>query len=166
MKRLTAYLALLAILWLTPAFALDTGDPIPALKATTLDGQPFDLSAQKGKVVVLNLWATWCTPCRVEMPALDKFYAKYRDRNVVVFGLDENDPDDLEEVKKVMADFTYPAALGQAAALNDIRMPRVLPITYVIDTKGVIRAKLWPGGTPVTEENLEKAVDPLLTAAP
>ena len=166
MKQLTASLVLLAALWFAPALALDTGDPIPALKTTTLDGQPFDLSALKGKVVVLNLWATWCTPCRTEMPALDKFYAKYRDRGVVVFGLDENDPDDVEEVKKVMADFSYPAALGQSAPVNDIRMPRVLPLTYVIDAKGVIRAILWPGGTPVTEENLEKAVDPLLSATP
>jgi thiol-disulfide isomerase/thioredoxin len=166
MRKRWTCLSLASILWLTPAFALDTGDPIPALKATTLDGQAFDLSALKGKVVVLNLWATWCTPCRTEMPALDKFYVQYRDKGVVVFGLDENDPDDVAEVKKVMADFSYPAALGQAAAVNDIRMPRVLPITYVIDTQGVIRSKLWPGGTPVTEENLEKAVTPLLPSVP
>ena len=125
----------------------------------------FDLDALRGKVVVLNLWATWCAPCRTEMPALDAFYAKYRGRGLVVFGLSENDAADAAEVQKVMQAFSYPAALAAGASVDGIRMPRVLPITYVIDVKGVIRAKLWPGGTPVTEENLEKAVLPLLPAA-
>ncbi len=138
---------------------------MPEVKATTLDGQAFDLDALKGKVVVLNLWATWCAPCRTEMPALDAFYAKYQARGLVVFGLSENDAADTAEVKKVMDSFSYPAAMAASAAVDEIRMPRVLPITYVIDTKGVIRSKLWPGGTPVTEENLEKAVSALLPPA-
>ena len=162
MSRLFACLAFGAALWLPAALALDVGDAAPALKSTTLDGQPFDLAALKGRVVVLNLWATWCSPCRTEMPALDAFYAKYRDKGVAMLGLDENDPDDVAEVRKVMADFHYPALMAQGAALNDFRTPRVLPMTYVIDAQGVIRARLWPGGTPVTEENLEKAVQPLL----
>jgi len=162
MRRLLACLAFGAALWLPVALALDVGDAAPALKSITLDGQPFDLAALKGKVVVLNLWATWCSPCRMEMPALDAFYAKYRDKGVAMLGLDENDPDDIAAVREVMAGFHYPALMAQGAAVNDFRTPRVLPITYVIDTAGVIRAKLWPGGTPVTEENLEKAVQPLL----
>lgn len=166
MKHLAPCLALLTALWLTQALALDTGDTVPDLKAPTLDGQPFDLGALRGKVVVLNLWATWCSPCRVEMPALEAFHAKYQARGVMVLGLNENDPDDIAEVKKVMAGFTYPAILAGTAPLNGFRTPRVLPITYVIDAKGVIRARLWPGGTPVTEENLEKAVLPLLSSAP
>lgn len=164
MKTLLACLLLLPGLWLTPALALDVGDQVPALKVTAFDGQVFDLGALKGKVVVLNLWATWCTPCRIEMPALDAFYAKYRARGVVLFGLNENDAGDVDEVRKVMGAFSYPAALAAGAPVDDLRTPRVLPITYVIDTKGVIRAKLWPGGTPVTEENLEKAVLPLLSS--
>jgi cytochrome c biogenesis protein CcmG, thiol:disulfide interchange protein DsbE len=156
---------LLAALWLTPALALDVGDTVPALKAPTFNGQEFDLAALRGKVVVLNLWATWCSPCRVEMPALETFYAKFRGRGVTVIGLNENDPTDLAEVKQVMAGFSYPAVMAATAPVNDFRTPRVLPITYVIDAQGVIKAKLWPGGTPVTEENLEKAVLPLLPAA-
>ena len=165
MRRLSACLALTTALWLAPALALDVGDTVPALQAPTLDGQAFDLAALKDKVVVLNLWATWCPPCRTEMPALDAFYTKFRARGVLVLGLDENDPEDAAEVKKVMAGFSYPAVMGETAPVNGFRMPRVLPITYVIDTHGVIKAKLWPGGTPVTEENLEKAVLPLLAPA-
>jgi cytochrome c biogenesis protein CcmG, thiol:disulfide interchange protein DsbE len=162
MRRLFACPMLLAALWLVPALALDVGDTAPALKAPTLDGKPFDLAALKGQVVVVNLWATWCSPCRIEMPALDTFYAKYRGHGVTVVGLNENDSADLAEVKQVMAGFNYPAVMAGTAPVNDFHTPRVLPITYVIDTRGVIKAKLWPGGTPVTEESLEKAVLPLL----
>jgi thiol-disulfide isomerase/thioredoxin len=162
-KSARACFGLVALLWLCAAAALDTGDAAPALKGVTLDGKPFDLAALKGKVVVVNLWATWCTPCRQEMPLLDAFAKKYATRGVVVLGLDENDPADAGEVQNVMAAFSYPALMAESAPTNDFRQPRVLPITYVIDTSGVVRAKLWAAGTPVTEENLEKALAPLLT---
>lgn len=163
MKRtVTAILTLGAVLTLAPAAALDTGDKAPALVATQLDGKEFDLTAEKGHVVILNLWATWCGPCRDEMPVLDGFYRKFGSQGVVVFGLSEDDADQLAEVRTAMTAFTYPAGLARSARVNGIRMPRILPITYVIDAQGVIRAKLWPGGTPVTEDNLEKAVAPLL----
>ena len=145
-----------------PARALDSGDAAPTLSATTLDGKPFDLATLHGKVVVFNLWASWCPPCRDEMPQLDAFARKFAARGVVVFGLSEDSIDQTDEVREAMKPFTYPAALARGAKDNGFRMPRVLPITYVIDAQGVIRAKLWPGGTPVTEENLEKAVQPLL----
>ncbi len=151
-----------ACLLAAPAWALDTGDAAPALHVVTLDGKPFDLASLHGKVVVFNLWATWCPPCRDEMPQLDAFYRKYAARGVVVFGLSEDSIDQADEVRETMKPFTYPAALAQGAQENGFRTPRVLPITYVIDAEGVIRAKLWPGGTPVTEANLEQAVEPLL----
>ena len=155
---------LLACLTLVPTAvsALDTGDTAPELDATTLGGTVFTLAAQKGKVVVFNLWATWCTPCRDEMPQLDAFYRKFAARGVVVFGLSEDSVDQAGDVREAMKPFTYPVALARAARDNGFHMPRVLPITYVIDAQGVIRAKLWPGGTPVSEANLEKAVLPLL----
>jgi len=161
-----ALLLCLALVWLPAASALDVGDTAPALKGMTLDGKPFDLAALKGKVVVLNLWATWCGPCREEMPALDAFAKRYGARGVLVVGLDENDPEDVAEVRKVMTAFSYPALMAETAPTNDFHQPRVLPITYVIDATGVIRARLWPAGTPVTEANLEKAVTPLLPATP
>jgi cytochrome c biogenesis protein CcmG/thiol:disulfide interchange protein DsbE len=153
---------LLTAACLPAALALDTGDVAPAMRAQALDGAAFDLASQKGKVVVVNLWATWCVPCRDEMPVLDTFYRKYRGRGVLVFGLSEDDRGDLDEVHKAMMPFAYPAALARDAQENGFRLPRALPVTYVIDREGVVRAKLWVGGTPVTEENLEKAVEPLL----
>lgn len=161
--RLTA--CCLALIAASAFAAPEPGDPAPALTVTQLDGKPFDLNALKGHVVVLNLWATWCEPCRKEMPALDGFYKKYHDRGVVVFGLSEDDTDAAAEVRATMAAFSYPAALARGAHDNGFHMPRALPLTYIIDATGVIRATLWPGGTQVTEENLEKAVEPLLLSA-
>jgi len=164
MRRLPSLAALLALLWLPAAAALDVGDPAPALKGSTLDGKPFDLAALKGKVVVVNQWATWCGPCREEMPLLDAFAKRYAAKGVVLVGLDEDDAKDEPEVRKVMAAFSYPAVLAESAATDAFHAPRVLPVTYVIDATGVVRAKLWAGSTPVTEESLERAVTPLLPA--
>ena len=162
-----ALLLCLSLLWLPAASAtLDAGDAAPALKGTTLDGKAFDLTGLKGHVVVLNLWATWCGPCREEMPALDAFATQYAARGVLVVGLDEDDAKDRAEVQKVMAAFHYPALMAADASTDDFHQPRVLPMTYVIDAQGTIRARLWPATTPVTVANLEKAVTPLLSAKP
>lgn len=155
------------LLWLSASSAAPgVGDAAPTLQGTTLDGKPFDLAALKGKVVVLNLWATWCGPCREEMPALDGFATQYAARGVVVVGLDEDEAKDSAEVQKVMAAFHYPALMAVSAVSDDFHQPRVLPMTYIIDAQGVIRARLWPAATPVTEANLEKTVTPLLPAKP
>ncbi|HEY1773981.1 MAG TPA: TlpA disulfide reductase family protein [Gammaproteobacteria bacterium] len=155
------------LLWLPVASAaLDAGDAAPALKGTTLDGKAFDLAALKGKVVVLNQWATWCGPCREEMPVLDAFATQYAAHGVVVVGLDEDDPKDEAEVRKVMAAFHYPAVMAANTTTDDFHQPRVLPMTYVIDATGTIRSRLWPGSTPVTAASLEKAVTPLLGVKP
>src|SRR5579859_2292340 len=125
-----ALLICLTLAWASAA--LDVGDAAPALKGATLDGKPFDLAALKGKVVVLNLWATWCGPCREEMPSLDAFARQYAARGVMVVGLDEDDAKDEAEVRKVMAAFHYPALMAASAASDDFHQPRVLPMTYVI----------------------------------
>jgi cytochrome c biogenesis protein CcmG, thiol:disulfide interchange protein DsbE len=151
--------------YVEPASALDVGDRLPALVVTTLDGKQVDLSALRGKVVVLDLWATWCEPCREEMPVLDAFYRQYQNRGVLVFGLSEDAVADLDAVRKVMTTFSYPAALARQAKVNKLRNPRVLPITYVIDQNGVVRAKLWVGGSSMTARNLAAAVVPLLPVA-
>ena len=89
MKRpMIAAFALIGLLSLMPAMALDSGDAAPALVLRQLDGKEFDLAAQKGHVVLVNLWATWCQPCRDEMPVLDRFYVKHEDQGVVVRGMD------------------------------------------------------------------------------
>jgi len=145
------------------ASAPDVGQAAPALVVPELSGAPFDLSRLRGKVVIVNFWATWCSPCRAEMPTLDAFYRRYHDRGVELLGLSIDDSGDQGAVEKVMRKFSYPAALMSAAKTNGFGMPLAVPMTYIIDSTGVVRARILAGKTAVTEQSLAQAVGPLLS---
>jgi cytochrome c biogenesis protein CcmG, thiol:disulfide interchange protein DsbE len=142
------------------------GEPAPVLKATELDGQAFDLSAEHGKVVIVNFWATWCPPCRAEMPALDGFYRAFRDRGLVLIGLSVDRWADRAKVGALMRQYSYPAAMINEVLANDFPRPREIPITYVIDRTGMLRAILRPGRIAVTPKTLAETVLPLLLKQP
>ena len=113
-----------------------TGRPAPPLVGRTLDGQRFDLAALRGRVVVINLWATWCGPCREEMPALDAFSRQYASRGVVVVGLTEDKPQALPMAQRIMGSFVYPAVPAATATEDGFGMPPSLPVTVVIGRTG------------------------------
>ena len=127
-----------------------------------LNGDTFDLGSQHGKVVVVNFWATWCPPCRKEMPVLDTFYRKHHPQGIEVVGVSIDRPRDAAEVHSVMQSFSYPAAMLNDAKVNEFGTPDALPETFVVDSKGIVRAKLTPEQSPVTENNLAGLVLPLL----
>lgn len=141
------------------------GQPAPKLAVTELDGTAFNLADLRGHVVILNMWATWCGPCRLEMPALDAFYRQYHARGVEMIGLSADRPRDRGEVTKAMAAFTYPAAMLNDAHPNGFGTPNILPMTYVIDADGIVRAQMRPSETPITAQSLADVVGPLLPAA-
>jgi len=145
--------------------APEIGRAAPPLVVQQLDGREFDLSAHRGNVVILNIWATWCPPCRAEMPALDSFYRQHRDEGVDVIGLSADDPRDRRSVVKVMQGFSYPAALASDSKVDGFDSPAVLPVTYVVGVDGIIAAVLKPGKTPITEEALARLVLPMLPNA-
>ena len=89
-------LAGLFLLNVAPAAAeLQEGMPAPAVRAELLGGGTFDSAQQRGKVIVLNFWATWCKPCREEMPALDAFYRAHRAEGLDVIAISIEGPGDL-----------------------------------------------------------------------
>jgi peroxiredoxin len=139
------------------------GQPAPQLIVPQLDGREFDLAKLRGKVVLVNVWATWCSPCRVEMPTLNAFYRRYHSRGLDVLGLSIDEAPDTAQVHQVMRQFSYPAALASAARVNGFGQPIAVPVTYVIDAQGVIRAQLQAEGpSGVSRQALEQAVLPLL----
>ena len=156
----------LLTLWLGAATSVaasdDVGKPAPALIVKQLDGHDLDLAALRGKVVVLNFWATWCPPCRAEMPMLEEFYQKHASEGVTVVGLSADDPHERKAVNRAMQGLTYPAALLVDAKPNGFGTPKALPITYIIGPDGVIRARFLPTKKGITEQDLATAVMPLL----
>jgi len=149
------------------ALSAAAADPAPALVAPTLAGTAFDLSAQRGHVVVINFWATWCVPCRAEMPAFDAFYKKHRDEGLEMIGLSVDTPAALAKVKQVAGMVSYPIAVARDAQTNGFPAPSALPITYIIDRKGLVKAVLMPEDDKgLDEAKLDKIVAPLLKNGP
>jgi len=87
--------------------ATEVGQTAPPLIVRELDGQSFDLAAQRGKVVLVDFWATWCPPCRQEMPVLDAVYRRYRDQGLAVIGVSVDSSHDRSAVGKLMQAFAY-----------------------------------------------------------
>lgn len=144
------------------AHALDAGKPAPPLTARLLDGTPFSLASETGKVVIVNFWATYCAPCRAEMPALEAYYLKHRSEGLVLLGISIDDPGDEAKVRKVMGAFGYPSALAQNANFEGYGRIWHIPLTFVIDRRGNTRKDGWYVENGIDAPLLEQVVTPLL----
>jgi thiol-disulfide isomerase/thioredoxin len=116
-------------------------DQAPDFKLDDLDGKPLTLAASHGKVILLNFWATWCGPCRAEIPDLIELQKKYGDK-LQIIGLDVDDDDSTEVKKFVTANgINYPIGM----ATNEIRMQyggvAALPTSFVLDSEGRVVQK-------------------------
>jgi thiol-disulfide isomerase/thioredoxin len=126
----------------TPAPAL--GHPAPPFATSLLDGSTVELAALAGTPVVLNFWATWCGPCRAEMPALERAAQRYAG-NVTVLGI--NQAEDPATIQQFVDEFglTFPIALDADQAIGaDLYNVTGLPTTYFVDGTGTIR-RIWMG---------------------
>ena len=158
-----ALVALTAIVGLASALgtaraAPEIGAAAPALVLTALDGQTFDLAKLRGKVVLVNYWATWCTPCRKEMPRLNAFYRHYHDHGLVMIGISVDFPRDFEKARKAAQTVAYPTALSKAISEDGFGTPKGVPVTWVIDADGKVRDRFIE----VRDELLNGIVVPLL----
>ena len=138
--------------------APEIGKAAPELVVTQLDGQTFDLAKLKGKVVLVNYWATWCAPCRKDMPKLDAFYRRYHDQNLAMIGISVDRPSDLKKVRKVMASLAYPVAVLKDVTVDGFGEPEGVPITWIIDSDDKVRDRMID----VRDELLNELVVPLL----
>jgi thiol-disulfide isomerase/thioredoxin len=144
----------------------EPGQPAPALAGTLLDGRPFALAALRGQVVLVNFWATWCGPCRDEMPWLDAFYQQHRAQGFTLVGVSQDARRDRAQVAQAAGLVHYPALLRGDASENGFGEQPLLPVSYLIDRSGVIAARLAPDQGALDEQRLEALVLPLLKRGP
>lgn len=113
----------------------------PDFSLTDLNGQPLDLSSYRGKVVLLDFWATWCTPCRGEIPHFVEFQNNYHDQGLQVIGISMDD--DLKPVGPFYQEYkmNYPVALGNDKIAQAYGGILGLPVTFLIGRDGHIQEK-------------------------
>ena len=119
----------------------EVGAPAPAYATVSLDGDSVSLAQQKGKVVLLNIWATWCHPCRDEIPELRAIHARYRDRGLELVGVSVDTDGTDDAIRSFMKDFqmTFPIWRDPEERISTQFLALGVPATFLIDKAGVLR---------------------------
>ena len=142
---------------------LVVGQPAPPITLNTLDGKHIALQDLHGKVVILTFWATWCVPCREELPLLSHYASVHAKDGLVVLGFSLDEPDNLAQVRKLATTLDFPVGL-----LGDPHVPgygRIwrLPVSFVVDRDGKLVNDGWKDKQPAwTQQTLDQVVTPLL----
>lgn len=126
------------------AFGAGAGDSaVPAFALRSLDGELVSTDDLRGKVVLVNFWATWCPPCRFEMPGFQRVYADKRDEGFVIVGI-STDRAGEGVVREFLEErgITYPVVMATGSVVRDFGGVRALPTSYLIDRNGIIRQEV------------------------
>jgi len=151
----------------SPAYAALGSGPVPAslnypapdLELVDLNGEPVSLAGLSGQVVLINNWATWCPPCREEMPALEAYYRAHKNDGFILVGINSGDqPEQVVDFQREF-DLTFPLWIDPTGLALRVFQNNALPSSYVIDKTGTVRF-LWMGA--VSQGTLETYVTPLL----
>ncbi len=146
---------------MTSTTALNT--PAPAFELSDVGGGRTSLESLKGKVIVLDFWATWCGPCIVEIPEYAQLWRKNHDRGVEIVGVAcDSEPQDVQDVIRAHQ-IPYRQLLSDGK-VESLYGAEGLPTTFVIDRQGRIRKK-FVGTTTEKFDKLQQAIDELLRAA-
>jgi cytochrome c biogenesis protein CcmG/thiol:disulfide interchange protein DsbE len=143
---------------------LKLGKMAPPLVLHTVDGHHIATRDLVGQVVIVTFWASWCGPCREELPLLSAYAAQHAKDGLKVLGFCLDDPDNLKQVREVATTLSFPVGiLGSAYAGGYGRIWR-MPVSFVIDRNGHLVDNGWDDPQPIwTPERLARIMDPLLS---
>ena len=116
--------------------------PAPQFVRTDLNGKQIDLKSHRGKVVLLNFWATWCAPCQVELPRFEAWQKQFGPKGLQVLAVSMDDGDAPVKRTARRLHLTYPVLMGDAKLGDAYGGVLGLPITFLIDRKGVVVARI------------------------
>jgi len=137
---------------------IQQGNLAPDFELKTMDGETMKLSDFRGKKLIVNLWATWCPPCRAEMPDMQKFYEENKNKGIEILSVNltasEQQP---ENIDKFIEEFgiTFPVVLDEKNSVADHYQVVSIPTSYIIDSRGVIQQKIIG---PMNKEMMEELV--------
>ena len=131
----------------------------PQLALTDVQGNPVSLEEYRGQVILVNNWATWCPPCKIEMPELQAYYTAHAAQGFVIVAIESGEPADKVAAFVQEYGMTFPVWLDPHGAALETFQNWNLPSSYVIDRQGIVRYS-WTGG--VNQPTLEQYVTPLL----
>lgn len=137
---------------------IQEGEKAPDFQLDTLEGEAIKLSDSKGKKVVLNFWATWCPPCKAEMPHVERFYQDQENNRVEILAVNLTTSEKgKNEISQFIKDYelTFPILLDENGDIADMYQAITIPTSYIIDSNGIIRKKIVG---PIDQEMLEEIV--------
>lgn len=145
-----------------PGPAPREGFAAPDFQLPLLGGGEVALADLRGNVVIVNLWASWCPPCRAEMPALQEVYEAYRDRGLEVLAVNTTYQDSEGAAARFVQEYglRFPVPLDQTGDVSRSYLLRALPTTFFIDRDGVIRNVVIGG--PMSKTTIQTTVEALL----
>lgn len=126
---------------LTGNVGLEIGSLVPDFETVDENGNVFRLSDQRGNVVLLNFWATWCGPCRVEMPEFEAAYQANRERGLTIIGVNNGESPDVVQAFRTEQGLSFPLVMDTSFAIQDQFAVRQFPTTFVIGRDGTILAR-------------------------
>lgn len=135
---------------------VEVGVRAPSYSTVSLNGDSVSLAGQRGKVVLLNIWATWCHPCRTEIPELRQIHASYRDRGLELIGVSVDSEGTDEAIRQFMTDFqmTFPIWRDPGERISTRFLAVGVPATFLIDREGILRWRktgpIAPGDSSLT----------------
>jgi peroxiredoxin len=144
------------------AYAATLSGPAPSFTLQSLDGEPMSLASQKGNVVMINFWATWCVPCRQEMPHLQALYEKYRGLGFELLAVNV-EKDNADGARKWLAEtpVTFPVLVDPNNEVTKLYKVQTMPTTVLIGRDGTMRF-IHHGYKPGYENDYQTQVRALL----